>query len=175
MPSGITAPAATTLPAPDPHPVQQYAPHSDEALVLDRAPVEDHPVPHADPAPTMHGNPSSTCTMVPSWRLVCAPIDDRRHVAANDGAVPDARFLPERHVAHDGGGGRDEGGRMDPRAHRGAGGNSIWVQASTGEPSLSAGCQVTLQTKSRTATLERRVVRGTEPLHVDAYGPPERP
>ena len=31
------------------------------------------------------------------------------------------------------------------------GGNSIWVQASTGAPSLTAGCQVTLQTKFRTA------------------------
>src|SRR5215213_9941516 len=32
-----------------------------------------------------------------------------------------------------------------------AGGNSICVQASTAAPSLSAGCQVTVQTKLRTA------------------------
>ena len=33
----------------------------------------------------------------------------------------------------------------------GWGGNSIWVHASTGAPSLRAGCQVTVQTKSRAA------------------------
>src|SRR4051812_424795 len=32
-----------------------------------------------------------------------------------------------------------------------AGGNNIWVQASTGAPSLTAGCQVTVQTKLRTS------------------------
>src|SRR3982750_3860342 len=32
-----------------------------------------------------------------------------------------------------------------------AGGESIWVQASTGAPSFTAGCQVTVQTKLRTS------------------------
>src|SRR5215211_6242409 len=32
-----------------------------------------------------------------------------------------------------------------------AGGKSIWVQASTGAPPFSAGCQVTVHTKLRTA------------------------
>ncbi len=77
--------------------------------------------------------------------------DDGSHVAAEHGAVPDAGILAEGHVAHHGRARSDERGRMDPGGHLGAGGNSIWVQASTGAPSLSAGCQVRLHTKFRTA------------------------
>jgi hypothetical protein len=55
---------------------------------------------------------------------------DRRHVASDHGAVPDARFLPQRHVSHDGCGRRNESCGVDRgRAHAAygsrAGGNNI--------------------------------------------------
>ena len=114
IPSGITAPAATTLPRPDPHVVEQHAAHADEALVLDRAAVEDHPVADADPAArrcTESPRPRARWSHPGGWSA--APITIGAMSPADHRAVPDARLRVQRHVAHDGGRRRDEGGRMD--------------------------------------------------------------
>ena len=110
IPSGITAPAATTLPVADPDAVEQDAAHADQALVLDGAAMQDHPVPHADPPAddarhvVVHVHDGAVL------QIGLGADHDGRHVAAQHRAVPDARVLAERHVAHHGGAGGDEGG-----------------------------------------------------------------
>src|SRR5216117_1342721 len=72
-PSGTTAPAATTLPVPIwtpfkstlPMPIKQSS-STVHACRMARCPTPTR-------APIRVGSPSSTCTMVPSWRLVRSP------------------------------------------------------------------------------------------------------
>ncbi len=79
--------------------------------------------------------------------------DDRRHVAAEHGAVPDARLLAQRHVAHDGGGRGDEGGGVDlGRGYSPAGEGTASGSRPRPAPRPSArDARTTVQTKSRAA------------------------
>jgi hypothetical protein len=74
IPSGITAPAATTLPVPMRTPLSRILPmpirHSSSTVHPCR--ITRWPTPTR--RPTVHGSPSSTWTMVPSWRLLSGPM-----------------------------------------------------------------------------------------------------
>src|SRR6267378_8053230 len=72
-PSGTTAPAATTLPVPMCTPFKSTLP-----MPIKQSSSTVHPCrmarwPTPTRAPIRAGSPSSTCTIVPSWRLVRSP------------------------------------------------------------------------------------------------------
>jgi hypothetical protein len=137
IPSGTSAPAATTL-RPDVHAVEENAAHPDQTIILDGAAVQDRAMSHPDPGadgtgkPLVHVDDGAVLDVGPFAN------DDRRHVTPEHRRVPDARLLAEGDVAEDDGGGRNEGGRMDQGL---TGSNRVCVQLTTGLPSLVAGDQ----------------------------------
>ena len=83
-------------------------------------PCSTAPCPTVTSSPTIVGCDGSriTCTMVPSWMFVRAPIRMCVHVAADDRVHPDAAFLADDDVADDLGAVVDEGRGRDGRARR---------------------------------------------------------
>src|ERR1041384_5833587 len=58
-PRGAPPPPPPAAPRPDSRPVEQHAPHADQAVVLDGAAVQDRAVPHADAGADAHRGPRS--------------------------------------------------------------------------------------------------------------------
>ena len=121
MPSGITAPAATTLPVPTRTPLSRMLPipirHSSSTVQPWR--ITRCPTPTRRPIDArlslVHVHDGTVL------KVGLGADDDRRHVAAEYGPVPDAGVRAQGDVAHDGGAGGDEGGGMDPRRSLGRG------------------------------------------------------
>jgi hypothetical protein len=93
--------------------VEQDATHGDQAFILDRAAVENDPVPHTYAPPYRTGHPLIHVDDGAILDIRLCTNDDRRHVTPKDGAVPDTGVFSQRDVPHYGGGGRNECRRMN--------------------------------------------------------------
>jgi hypothetical protein len=93
--------------------------------------MQDDPVTYADSLPHMTGNALINVHDGPILNIRLGTDDNRRHVTPEHGPIPDARFLAQRHVSHDGCSRSNEGCGMNRRrAHAArywsrAGGNNI--------------------------------------------------
>lgn len=115
-PFGEQRPGPDHRPRPHSDTVQHDRPHPNERLVLDRAAVEDRPMPHTYPSTDRARHSFVDVDHAEILDVGLVTDRDRRHVPADDRMVPDTRVPPKGNVAdHDRAGG-DERRRMDHEA-----------------------------------------------------------
>src|ERR1051325_1508082 len=117
--------------------IKDYGPHSDQAEVADRAPVENCPVPDGDLFPDTEGKFRMRHMEEAAVLDIGSLSDpDRVDVSPDDGVEPDAGILPDLHVADDLGACAEEGGFVDRR-----GGSAVGVNHFSGPPGARGGTQ----------------------------------
>src|SRR5439155_12812687 len=93
--------------------VAEHAPHADQAVVLDGAPVQNGAVPHPDPRPDSRREPFIHVHDRAVLEIGVLTDNDRGHVPAQHRAVPHARMRAQRYVPQHDRAGSDERRRMD--------------------------------------------------------------